>query len=245
VPSLDDAVKLLGLAQKHLASSLTGFEVMGQFSLKLVAKHFTQMRIPLYQDAPYCVLVENADSESELHARSQFERLLETALEEGCVSDAVIAENLGQARQLWHIRESIPLAQAEEGPNIKHDISVPVSSIPQYCRETDALLAREIPGVRMVNFGHLGDGNLHYNVQAPEGGDAVAFLRDYEERVNTLVYDQVQLHKGSISAEHGVGALKVDKVPQYKSPVAMDMMRAVKRALDPEGTLNPGRVVRL
>jgi FAD/FMN-containing dehydrogenase len=245
VPSLDDAVKLLGLAQKHLASSLTGFEVMGQFALGLVAKHFTQMRIPLYQEYPYCVLIENADAESELHARTQFERLLETALEDGCVADAVVAENLGQAHQLWHIRESIPLAQAEEGLNIKHDISVPVSRIPQYCRETDALLAQEIPGVRMVNFGHLGDGNLHYNVQAPVGGDPAQFLRDYEERVNTIVYDQVHRHGGSISAEHGVGSIKVDKVPHYKSPVAMDLMRAVKRALDPRGTLNPGRVVRL
>ncbi|MBC5766946.1 FAD-binding oxidoreductase [Ramlibacter albus] len=245
VPSLEDAVKLLGLAQKHLASSLTGFEVMGQFALSLVAKHFTQMRIPLYKDVPYCVLLENADSESELHARTQFERLLETALEEGCVTDAVVAENLAQAHQLWHIRESIPLAQAEEGLNIKHDISVAVSRIPQYCRETDALLAQEIPGVRMVNFGHLGDGNLHYNVQAPVGGDAAQFLRDYEERVNTIVYDQVHKHGGSISAEHGVGSIKVDKVPNYKSPVAVEMMRAVKRALDPRGTLNPGRVVRL
>src|SRR5205085_2445061 len=120
--------------------------------------------------------------------------LLETALEDGCVTDAVVAENLSQAHQLWHIRESIPLAQAEEGLNIKHDISLPVSRIPQFCTETDALLAREIAGVRLVNFGHLGDGNLHYNVQAPEGVDVTSFLRDHEERVNTLVYDQVQKH---------------------------------------------------
>ena len=245
VPTLEDAVHLLGLAHRKLGASLTGFEVMGQFALSLVAKHFTQLRVPLYETSPYCVLLENSDSESELHARAQFENLLETALEDGVVTDAVVAENLSQASQLWHVRESIPLAQAEEGLNIKHDISVPISRIAQYCAETDALLAREIPGVRLVNFGHLGDGNLHYNVQAPVGGDPAAFLQQYEERVNTLVYDQVQRFGGSISAEHGIGALKLDKLPSYKSPVALDLMRAIKRALDPGNVMNPGRVVRI
>lgn len=245
VPSLQDAVAFLGLAQRHLGASLTGFEVMGQFALSLVARHFGQMRVPLYQSMPYCVLLENADSESELHARSQFERLLEMALEDGLVADAVVAENLQQAHQLWHIREAIPLAQAEEGPNIKHDISLPVSRIPQFCEETAALLQRQIPGVRLVNFGHLGDGNLHYNVQAPEGGDPAAFLREHEEQVNAIVYDQVHAHAGSISAEHGIGAFKVDKLPGYKSPVALALMRSIKQALDPGNLLNPGRVVRL
>ena len=245
VPSMQAAVDLLGLAHQHLGAGLTGFEVMGQFALSLVDKHFAQLRVPLFKDAPWCVLLENSDHESEAHAREQFERLLETALDQGCVSDAVVAENLGQAKALWHIRESIPLAQAEEGLNIKHDISIPVSRIPAFVAETDALLAREITGVRLVNFGHLGDGNLHYNVQAPEGSDAKVFLRDQEERVNTLVYDSVARFDGSISAEHGVGSLKTDKLPTYKSAVALSMMRAIKQALDPQGTLNPGRVVRV
>ncbi|MCC2632945.1 MAG: FAD-binding oxidoreductase, partial [Ramlibacter sp.] len=243
VPSMEAAVTLLGLAHRHLGAGLTGFEVMGQFALGLVARHFKQLRVPLYEAGPYCVLLENSDQESEEHARAQFERLLEVALEEGCVADAVVAENIAQARQLWHIRESIPLAQAEEGLNIKHDISIPVSRIPEFCTETDALLRREIAGVRLVNFGHLGDGNLHYNVQAPEGGDMQAFLREQEERVNTLVYDQVKRFDGSISAEHGIGALKVGKMPQYKSDVAIRMMQALKAALDPQDLLNPGRVV--
>jgi FAD/FMN-containing dehydrogenase len=118
-----------------------------------------------------------------------------------------------------------------------------VSRIPAFCAETDALLQREIPGVRLVNFGHLGDGNLHYNVQAPVGFDPAAFLREQEERVNTLVFDQVQRHGGSISAEHGVGSLKADKLPRYKDPVALGLMRQIKRALDPQGILNPGRVL--
>jgi FAD/FMN-containing dehydrogenase len=247
VPSLDDAVALLGLAHKHLGSELTGFEVMGKFALGLVDKHMPQLRVPFIDDAaaPYCVLLENSDSESEEHARGRFEALLETAFEAGCVGDAVVAENLTQAHQLWHIRESIPLAQAEEGLNIKHDISIPVSRIPAFVAETDALLEREIPGVRLVNFGHLGDGNLHYNVQAPAGGDNGAFLRDHEERINTLVYDAVEKFDGSFSAEHGVGSLKIDKLEKHKSPVALDMMRAIKRGLDPQNILNPGRVIRM
>ncbi len=243
VPTMQAAVQLLGLAHRHLGAGLTGFEVMGQFALSLVDRHMPQLRVPLYRDTPYCVLLENADTESEAHARGRFEALLEAALEAGCATDAVVAENLSQAHQLWHIRESIPLAQAEEGLNIKHDISVPVSRIPAFCEATDALLAREIAGVRLVNFGHLGDGNLHYNVQAPEGGDAAAFLREQEERVNTLVYDQVAAFGGSISAEHGIGLLKAHKLPDYKSPVALGLMRALKQALDPQGLLNPGRVV--
>ena len=245
VPSMQHAVTLLGLAHKHLGAGLTGFEVMGQFALSLVAKHYPQQRVPLWQDHPYCVLLENSDHESETHARGQFEKLLETAFENGCVLDAVVAENLSQAKQLWHIRESIPLAQAEEGLNIKHDISIAVSRIPEFVASTDARLVAAIPGVRLVNFGHLGDGNLHYNVQAPVDGDSKAFLRDKEAEINTLVFDSVDAFGGSISAEHGIGSLKLDKLEQHKSPVALGMMRAIKQALDPQGVMNPGRVVRV
>jgi FAD/FMN-containing dehydrogenase len=243
VPSLAHAVQLLGLAQKHLASGLTGFEVMGQFALSLVVKHFPQQRVPLWDSAPFCVVLENSDFESEQHARERFEHLMEHALEAGIILDAVVAENIAQAKALWHIRECIPLAQAQEGLNIKHDISIPVSRIPAFVDTTDALLQQTIVGVRLVNFGHLGDGNLHYNVQCPEGADGKAFLHTHEARVNTLVYDSVLAHGGSISAEHGIGSLKKDELPHYKSAVALDMMRSIKRALDPQGTLNPGRVI--
>ncbi|MBA4260909.1 MAG: hydroxyacid dehydrogenase, partial [Comamonadaceae bacterium] len=245
VPSLDAAVALLGLAHQHLGAGLTGFEAMGQFALGLVVKHFPQQRVPLWEGTPYCVLLENSDSESEEHARTQFERLLETAFENGVVSDAVVAENLGQAHALWHIRESIPLAQAAEGLNIKHDISIPVSRIPAFCAETGALLQSQFPGVRLVNFGHLGDGNLHYNVQAPVNDDPKTFLLKMEKRVNTLVFDAVARYHGSISAEHGVGSLKVDTLRTYKDPVALGLMRAIKQALDPQNILNPGRVIQL
>jgi len=243
LPSMQAAVDLLGLAHQHLGAGLTGFEVMGQFALSLVDKHYPQLRVPLWRDAPYCVLLENSDHESEQHARALFERLLEMALDAGCVADAVVAESLAQAKGLWHIRESIPLAQAEEGLNIKHDISIPIARIPAFVEETDALLAREIAGVRLVNFGHLGDGNLHYNVQAPDGADGKAFLRDEERRINTLVFDSVARHAGSISAEHGIGSLKAHELPRYKSPVALRLMRTIKAALDPQGIMNPGRVL--
>ncbi|MDR6859079.1 FAD-binding oxidoreductase [Variovorax guangxiensis] len=247
VPTLEQAVELLGLAHKRLGAGLTGFEVMGRFALSLVAKHFPTLRVPFIEDdgVPYCVLLENSDNESEDHARARFEALLETAFEAGCVSDAVVAENLTQAHQLWHVRESIPLAQAEEGLNIKHDISIPVSRIPAFVEQTDALLEYELPGVRLVNFGHLGDGNLHYNVQAPAGAHNGDFLRDHEARINTLVYEAVRQFEGSFSAEHGVGSLKVETLEKHKSPVALEMMRAIKRGLDPQNLLNPGRVIRI
>jgi FAD/FMN-containing dehydrogenase len=246
VPSLDAAVELLGLAHRFLNAGLTGFEVMGQFALGLVVKHFPQQRVPFQGiGAPYCVVLENSDHESEEHARAQFERLLEAALDCGCVLDAVVAESMTQARALWHIRESIPLAQAQEGLNIKHDISVAVSRIPAFVRETDAALEQAFPGARLVNYGHLGDGNLHYNVQAPQGFDAEAFLKDQEKPINALVYEAVDRFGGSISAEHGIGSLKREKLEQHKSPVALHMMRAIKTALDPHNRMNPGRVLRL
>jgi FAD/FMN-containing dehydrogenase len=191
------------------------------------------------------VLLEQSDQESAEHARQALERLLEQALQQGLIDDAVVAESQAQARQLWHIREAIPLAQAEEGLNIKHDISIPISRISEFVSHTEALLAREIAGVRLVNFGHLGDGNLHFNVQAPEGEDARLFLQAQESRVNALVYASVQAFGGSISAEHGIGSLKVDELVHHKSPVALQMMRAIKQALDPQQLLNPGRVLGL
>jgi FAD/FMN-containing dehydrogenase len=189
------------------------------------------------------VLLEQSDTESESHARSLFESLLESALEDGLITDAAIAESLEQSHALWHLRESIPLAQAEEGLNVKHDISLPVSRIPAFVESTDVALARAFPGVRLVDFGHLGDGNLHYNVQAAEGDSGPEFLREHETAVNTIVYDAVAAHDGSISAEHGIGELKREELGTRKSPVALGLMRAIKQALDPHGLLNPGRLL--
>jgi FAD/FMN-containing dehydrogenase len=243
VPSLSAAVDLLGLAQRHLGAGLTGFEVMGQFALSLVDKHFPQLRVPTWADTPYAVLLEMSDTESAEHAQTQLEQLLGQAIEAGCASDAIVASNLAQAQGFWHVRESISMAQAEEGLNIKHDISLPISRIPSFCAETDERLAHTFAGVRIVNFGHLGDGNLHYNVQAPLGVDAAVFLRTQESAVNELVFEQVRAHGGSISAEHGIGSLKAHTLPEYKDPVALNWMHRIKAALDPQQRLNPGRVL--
>ena len=242
VPTLDAAVALLALAHTTLGPGLTGFEAMNAFSLGLVATHFPALRQPLAA-APWTVLVEHSDFESEAHGAAALESLLERGLEHGLVEDTAIASSIEQARAMWHLREAIPLAQALEGPNVKHDIALPASAIVAFVASTDAALQRAFPGIRLVDFGHLGDGNLHYNVQCPEGEDAAHFLRVHEKRINEVVYDAVSACGGSISAEHGVGALKRDELAKRKSPVALAMMHAVKRALDPAGLLNPGRML--
>ncbi len=239
---LHQAVALLRLAQTRLGAGLTGFEAMGAVALGLVAKHFPALPRPL-PEAPWTVLLEHSDTEGLEQARSRFETLLGAALEAGLIEDAAVAESIAQSQALWQVRESIPLAQAEEGLNIKHDISVPVSAIADFVDHTDAELQRRYPGVSICNFGHLGDGNLHYNVQAAPGEDGRRFLAEQEHHVNTLVFDAVARFGGSFSAEHGIGALKRDELALRKSPVALQMMRSIKAALDPLGIMNPGRVL--
>jgi FAD/FMN-containing dehydrogenase len=241
-PDLPACVQLLQLARERLGPALTGFEVMEAFALELVARHFPQLPRPL-PPSPWTVLLETSDVDSEADARARFEALMTTALERSIVTDVAMAESLAQARALWHLRESIPLAQAEDGPNIKHDIALPVSAVADFVARTDAALQAAFPGARVVNFGHLGDGNLHYNLQAPAGMSPQEFLSRHEHAANAIVYDAVVARGGSISAEHGIGSLKRDELVQRKSAVALEMMRAIKRALDPKGTLNPGRVV--
>ena len=240
--TLQDCVALLARARRGLGAALTGFELMNRFALELVARHFPALPQPL-PGAPWTVLLEQSDHEDLARARQRIESLLGAALEAGEVSDAVIAESLAQAAALWRLRESIPQAQAEEGGNIKHDISLPVSAMTEFVQRTDAALHAAAPGVRIVNFGHLGDGNLHYNVQAPAGQDSAAFVASHEHAINNLVYDAVQRLGGSFSAEHGIGVLKRDELAARKSPVALDLMRRIKAALDPQQRLNPGRVL--
>ena len=240
--SLESAVALLQLALARLGPGLTGFEAMNHLSLDLVRRHFPQLGQPLPK-ALWTVLLEQSDSESHDHAAQQFEALLETALEQGLIADAAVASSLEQSKTMWQLRESIPLAQALEGPNIKHDIALPISSIAEFVVATDAQLQRAFPSSRLVNFGHLGDGNLHYNVQAPVGISPADFLSDHEAAVNAIVYDAVSQRGGSISAEHGIGALKRDELVKRKSAVALGLMRAIKQALDPHNLMNPGRML--
>ncbi|MDF3889048.1 FAD-binding oxidoreductase, partial [Cupriavidus basilensis] len=217
-------------------------ELMSEMCLSLVTTHYPQLRYPFDRPQPQVVLLELSDNESEDHARAIFEALMETAFEAGVVQDAVVAESVQQSRDFWNLREHIPLAQVDEGKNIKHDIAVPISRIADFIDTTDALIQQAFPGARMVTFGHLGDGNLHYNVSPPAGQSHDAFLGN-SEAINLIVHDSVHAHRGSISAEHGLGQLKREENRRYKSEVELAMMRAIKQALDPQGLMNPGKVI--
>jgi FAD/FMN-containing dehydrogenase len=222
---------------------LTGFEMMTQESLALNEKHFPQMANPLKGNPPFTVLIELSDHESEEHVRKLLETILEEAFSANIISDAVIASNLGQANAFWHMREHITLAQAEDGANLKHDITIPLSSLESFIQDTDSLIRQKYPGVRIINFGHLGDGNLHYNIAPPLGVDPKTFNPKHEKAIYELVYAQVERYQGSISAEHGVGQLKLAHLRAHKGAVAHDLMKTLKRALDPQNILNPHKVV--
>jgi len=236
------ALELLDSARARCGDALTGFELMSDFCLQLVHKHFPSMQPPFAQVHPQYVLLELSDCESEEHATQLLEGLIGAALESGLVEDAVVATSLTQSSALWQLREHISAAQAAEGKNIKHDISVPISRIGEFIAVTDDLLAQAFPGCRMVCFGHLGDGNLHYNVSAPAGMTDTVFLARQTE-VNRMVHDSVHHFGGSISAEHGLGALKRQENLRYKSPVEIGLQRAIKHALDPLNLMNPGKLI--
>jgi FAD/FMN-containing dehydrogenase len=240
--SCRDALALLGLAQETAGPTLTGYELMSDVCLRLVGKHFPDLPRPFPEPHPEYALLELSSHESEQHAVRLLEETIEKALEAGLAQDAVVATSIAQSRALWAIREHIPLAQAADGKNIKHDISVPISCIADFVEQTDVLLARAWPGVQVICFGHLGDGNLHYNIAPPHGTPVDAFLA-YQGDVNRIVHDSVAGFGGSISAEHGIGALKRDELPRYKTQVELDLMRAIKAALDPLGIMNPGKIL--
>jgi len=243
VDTVAATIKLLNLFQRRATSLLTGFEMMTQESLALNEKHFPQMANPLKGNPAYTVLIELSDHESEAHVRELLETILEEAFEADLITDAVIANNLSQANAFWHMREHITLAQAEEGANLKHDITIPLSSLESFIQETDALMRANYPGVRIINFGHLGDGNLHYNIAPPLGTDPKAFNLANEKPIHELIYAQVERCQGSISAEHGVGQLKLGDLRSHKGDVAHDLMKTLKQALDPQNILNPHKVV--
>ncbi len=236
------ALGLLSLAQQRCGANLTGFELMSAFCLQLVQKHFPQLPFPFAARHPQYVLMELSDQETEAHAMAMLEAVVGSALEQNLIRDAVVASSLAQSNAMWQLREHISMAQAAEGKNIKHDVALPISKIGEFISVTDALLQRTFPGCRMVTFGHLGDGNLHYNVSAPAGQDDDAFLKQ-QAAVNLCVHDSVHQYGGSISAEHGLGALKRDEIKRYKSGTELNMMASIKRALDPHNLMNPGKVL--
>jgi len=242
VRSVEAALALLEVAQSMAGPALTGFELFSDLCLQLVERHFPPHRSPLAERSPYYALLQLSDHESDAHATALLQAIAEQAIERDLATDAALAQSVAQARSLWALREFISEAQAAEGRNIKHDISVPISGIARFVAETNALLAQRLPGIRMVIFGHLGDGNLHYNVSPPVGAPEADFIA-HQPGVYRLVHDQVARHAGSISAEHGIGQLKRAENQRYKSPVELALMRRLKEALDPLGIMNPGKVV--
>lgn len=242
VASPSNALALLERARARCGSTLTAFELVSDYAVSLVEKHVPGSAAPFDRRPPYAVLLEVSDHEDEAHARTLLETLLADAIEHGSVADAVVAETLAQSRSLWALRENISEAQAAEGKNIKHDISVPISRIADFIASTDAALAAAYPAIRMVTFGHLGDGNLHYNVSPPPGVPDERFLSQ-QPGINRIVHDAVVAFGGSISAEHGIGQLKRDELALYKDPGELALMRAIKSAIDPLGIMNPGKVL--
>jgi len=242
VPSPEAALALLNLALARAGTALTSFELMPRIALEFDLRHLPGARDPLSSPHSWYVLAE-VFGDDETHTRELTESLLADGMEKELVIDATIAETNEQRNMLWKLRTAMSDVQKPEGGSIKHDISVPVSSVPAFVKEATAKVERMIPGARVVAFGHLGDGNLHYNVSQPVGADKAAFIAKWEA-VNDAVHTIVAKYEGSISAEHGIGLLKRDLLAKAKDPVALSVMHAIKKTLDPNGILNPGKVLR-
>ena len=240
VPDVARAIALRRHMSQAVGDRLTGFELIGDFALSLSRKHHPVLPDPLPGHPWYALLqIDDAAAQS---VQTAVEEALASAAEVGLVLDATVAQTQDQADKLWALRENVSEGQRREGPNIKHDISLPVSAIPAFLERAESALRAALPGVRFVIFGHLGDGNLHYNLSAPAGGDARAFMAN-EPIANRIVYDLVDQARGSISAEHGIGQLKRAELAHYKSEIEIELMRRIKTAFDPRGLFNPGKVL--
>ncbi|WP_448033841.1 FAD-binding oxidoreductase [Bradyrhizobium liaoningense] len=234
------ALELLTIAQGEAANALTSFELLSEMAVDFSVRHGIDVRDPLQAKHPWYVLMELSASSED--ARTPLEAILTRAMEEEIVDDAVIAASLAQRGAFWKLRDEMSAAQKPEGGSIKHDISVPVAAVPAFIAEADAAVVKLIPGARPVPFGHLGDGNLHYNVSQPVGANTADFLARWHE-VNAVVFEIVLRMGGSISAEHGIGVLKRDELPEVKDKTAIELMRSIKAMLDPLGIMNPGKVL--
>ncbi|MGA2817987.1 MAG: FAD-binding oxidoreductase [Xanthobacteraceae bacterium] len=241
VPSPEAALALLTITAENAGGGVTSYELMPREGMEIVLHHADGCRDPLAAPHPWYVLIE-LSSQSKSGLREVIEDVLAQGSERGLVVDATIAESLEQVKAFWRIREIFGEAQRHAGGSIKHDVSVPVATVPAFLKDAHAAVIALIPDARPLPFGHLGDGNIHYNVSQPIGADKADFLKRWDE-MNAAVFAVVKKYGGSISAEHGVGVLKRDLLPSVKDPVALDVMRSLKRMLDPKGILNPGKVL--
>ncbi|MET4236186.1 FAD/FMN-containing dehydrogenase [Bradyrhizobium sp. LA6.10] len=233
-------LKLLALSQIEAAGVLTSFELLSQIAVDFTIRHGIDVRDPLSDKHHWYVLMELSSPDDE--ANATLEAILAAALEEEIIDDAVIATSLSQRLAFWKLRDEMSAAQKPEGGSIKHDISVPIVAVPEFIAQADIAVTKLIPGARPVPFGHLGDGNIHYNVSQPIGVEPAGFLARWHD-VNAVVFEVVLKLGGSISAEHGIGVLKRGELPLVKDKVAIELMRQIKATLDPLGIMNPGKVL--
>ncbi|MNQ24229.1 putative FAD-linked oxidoreductase [compost metagenome] len=242
LPSPQAAVELIGQMRALCGDRLSGFELMSRQSLEFVLRHVAGCSDPFAEVHPWYVLIELSDTQVDAPLNDMLEQGLGEAFEQGVALDAVVASSEAQVQALWALREGISEAQNHEGPSLKHDISVPVSRIPAFIEATDRRLLEEFPGVRIVAYGHVGDGNLHYNISKPLGSEDAPF-KARAEAIMRLIYDSTAAFAGSISAEHGLGQAKREAARRYKDPLELELMRALKATLDPAGLMNPGKLL--
>jgi FAD/FMN-containing dehydrogenase len=239
VENVEAAVRLLDIASRVSGGRVTALELLPETGLEFITRH-SPLRRPLSSEAPWYVLVEISGFGEAGRLAEALEESLGEALEQGLVMDAVVARSQAQAQALWAIRETLPLVQKPEGGSIKHDLSLPVSKLAQFMSEAAGVVERLVPGARPVPFGHIGDGNIHFNASTADPAAAEAFQQQ-QEAVYAIVHRLVMDLGGSFSAEHGIGWVKVHEMSLYKSSVELALMQRIKRALDPAGLLNPGK----
>ena len=242
--SVDDALTLFKNASSLCGTALTGFELMPRIGVEFTTRHIPGVRDPLETVHPWYVLIDISTSDSVETAERMMTTLLEQGYEAGLIQDATIASSEAQQKAIWHMRESMSDAQKPEGGSIKHDVSVPVAQIPQFMAEAEKAVVAAMPGARVCAFGHMGDGNIHYNISQPVGADKAEFIGRWRE-INKIVHGLVLQHGGSISAEHGIGQLKRDELASIRSEIEIDLMRRIKTAFDPAGIMNPGKVLKV
>ncbi|MGL3606119.1 FAD-binding oxidoreductase [Rhizobium sp. G187] len=240
--SPEAALHLFETASQRCGSALTGFELMPRIGIEFTTKHIPGVRDPLNSIHPWYALIDISTSDSAETAETMMQDLLADAFEAGLVADAAIASSIAQQDAFWHLRESMSEAQRPEGGSIKHDVSVPISRIPAFLADADLAVHALMPDARICAFGHLGDGNIHYNISQPVGADKAAFIARWRD-MNAVVHAVVHQHGGSISAEHGVGQLKRDELSASRPAIETELMRRIKQAFDPAGIMNPGKVI--